>query len=376
MTELTTPILAPAPRIEPLTIPGRDPVPVTLLTGFLGAGKTTLLNRVLNGNHGLRVGVLVNDFGAINIDAELVAGVEQNTISLTNGCVCCEIRDDLVNSLEQLLTRVDAIDYVILEASGIADPEGIVMTFLNPRYEGLLQLDSVTCIIDAVGIFADGDNQRLNLLKLRQIGFADMVVLNKTDLVQPEHIEVIKEWIGLHIQRVRIVESTHCDVPLEVLLAVGRFDPEHMLARQQNSTSFGDNNHHTHDGVDQMFTTWSYESPRPISIPRLREMVQKKLPASIYRCKGILYSAEDPGKRFALQIVGRRSEIYELDQWGEQTPYTKIVAIGTTRDIDNDLLFNLFDDCVAEDAYLDIPEMAHEMKMPFKMRAVVNKGDV
>ena len=132
---------------------------MTLLTGFLGAGKTTLLNRILNGDHGLRVGVLVNDFGAINIDAELVEGVEENTINLTNGCVCCEIRDDLVQSLEELLTRVDAVDYVILEASGVADPEGIVMTFLDQRYEKLLRLDSITCIIDAEAVFAHGDDE-------------------------------------------------------------------------------------------------------------------------------------------------------------------------------------------------------------------------
>ena len=152
MTEETAPILAPAPRTEPIVIPGRDPVPVTLLIGFLGAGKTTLLNRMLNGGHGLKVGVLVNDFGAINIDAELIEGVEKNMISLTNGCVCCEIRDDLVNSLEQLLMRVDEIDYVILEASGVADPDGIVMTFLAQKYEKLLRLDSITCIVDAEAI--------------------------------------------------------------------------------------------------------------------------------------------------------------------------------------------------------------------------------
>ena len=195
MTEDSVPILAPAPRTEPIVIPGRDPVPVTLLTGFLGAGKTTLLNRILNGQHGLRVGVLINDFGAINIDAELVDGVEENTISLTNGCVCCEIRDDLVNSLEQLLTREDAIDYVLLEASGVADPEGIVMTFLDQKYEKLLRLDSITCIVDAEAVFTHGDNAELSTLKMRQIGFADMVVLNKVDLVGPEHIEVIRPFL-------------------------------------------------------------------------------------------------------------------------------------------------------------------------------------
>src|SRR5271165_6526773 len=100
-------------------------VPITILTGFLGAGKTTLLNRILTGNHGLRVGVLVNDFGSINIDAELVVGVKDNMISLSNGCVCCQIRDDLVASVTTLLARPESIGYILLEASGVADPAGI-----------------------------------------------------------------------------------------------------------------------------------------------------------------------------------------------------------------------------------------------------------
>jgi G3E family GTPase len=345
MTEMTTPILAPAPRTEPLVIPGRDPVPVTLLTGFLGAGKTTLLNRILNGEHGLRVGVLVNDFGAINIDAELVAGVEENMISLTNGCVCCEIRDDLVNSLEQLLTREEAVDYVILEASGIADSEGIVMTFLNPRYEGLLRIDSIICIIDAVGIFADGDNERLNLLKLRQIGFADMVILNKTDLVGPDHIEVIREWIGHHIQRIRIVEATQCDVPLDILLAVGRFRGVNVAVQPEHADG---EPHHGYDGNDRMFETWSYESDRPMSLEALRKMVQRELPVSVYRCKGIVFAADSPDKRLALQVVGRRTEITELDEWGKRTPSTKIVAIGSSKEIDPDSLTALFESCILE----------------------------
>src|ERR1700746_1482085 len=122
-------------------------VPITILTGFLGAGKTTLLNRILTGEHGLRVGVLVNDFGAINIDAELVVGVDDNMISLSNGCVCCQIRDDLVESVKTLLARPEAIEYILLEASGVADPGGIFATFSDANLRDRIRLDSVTCVV-------------------------------------------------------------------------------------------------------------------------------------------------------------------------------------------------------------------------------------
>jgi G3E family GTPase len=204
--------------------------PITVLTGFLGAGKTTLLNRILTGGHGLRVAVPVNDFDAINIDAELVIG---DVISLANGCVCCTIRDDLIATVVQPINRPEAPEYILLEASGVADPWGIAITFVDPELRDRIRLHGITCVVDSDQVFAYPEYPAAEQLKLRQIAFADMMILNKVDLAGPEQVQKVRSWIDGRFSRLRIVETSYCNVPPEILLSVGRFD----LARTNVTTT-------------------------------------------------------------------------------------------------------------------------------------------
>src|SRR5579864_5502683 len=287
---------------------GAGAIPLTILTGFLGAGKTTLLNRLLTGAHGLRVGVLVNDFGSINIDAELVVGVEGNTISLANGCVCCQIRDDLIESVVALLARPETVEYILLEASGVADPAGIFVTFTDANLRDRIRLDSVTCVVDAEQVFAHPDYPPLMDLKLRQVGFADMLILNKVDLAGPAQVEKVRAWLDEHFSRLRIVETNYCEVPYEILLGVGRFDPTRagVNAHSQHgcteSTCIEDSHGHDHSKV---FSTWSFETDQPLALETLRETL-RKLPGTVYRAKGVIYNSDVPQRRAVLQVVGRR----------------------------------------------------------------------
>jgi G3E family GTPase len=319
----------------------QDAVPVTILTGFLGAGKTTLLNRILNGDHGLRVAVLVNDFGSINIDTKLIVGVEDNAISLANGCVCCNIRDDLVETVEMVIDRPENPEYILLEASGVADPSGIAFTFIQPNFRDRIRLDSIISIVDADQIFADPEYPAVQELKLRQIGFSDMVILNKIDLVDETRLREVRDWIDSRMNRVRIVEAVHCDVPLEILLGVGRFEAQQLAEDADN---------HDHESDHRnTFSTWSYESEQPFSLEVLNEMVKKRLPANIYRCKGVVYTADDPEYRTVLQVVGRRAEVSKLDEWGDRAPRTQIVAIGSEGSINSEELTAMFEGCTLED---------------------------
>jgi len=328
-------------------------VPITILTGFLGAGKTTLLNRILTGNHGLRVGVLVNDFGSINIDAELVVGVDGNMMSLANGCVCCTIRDDLIETVIETINRPERPEYILLEASGVADPAGIFVTFNDPDLRDRIRLDSVICVVDADQVFAHPEYPPLMDLKLRQVGFADMLILNKVGLAGPEQVEKVRAWLDGHFNRLRIVETNYCEVPYQILLGVGRFDPARSSLDRYafehggcTDTDCLDEQHaHRHDH-SKTFSTWSYETDRPLSLEALRE-VARKLPGNIYRAKGVIYASDAPKQPAVLQVVGRRVDISLQDQWGPRAPRTQIVAIGAAGSIDASLLVEAFASCIS-----------------------------
>jgi G3E family GTPase len=326
---------------------GARRTPVTVLTGFLGAGKTTLLNRILNGDHGMRVGVLVNDFGSINIDADLVVDVESDVISLANGCVCCSIRDDLSAAVIQVMERPERPEYILLEASGVAEPTGIALTFADdPSLIDRVRLDSIICVIDAEQVFAAPDQIEL---KIWQVATADMVILNKTDLVGREQIQRIGEWLDEHLHRYRLLEANRCDVPLEVLLGVGRFHPSHLEAdRAAHSPGCTDPgcDHPKHASHDRRFESWSYETDRPLSLDALRRAAAK-LPAAVYRAKGFVAASEAPERRAVLQVVGKRVDVSFDGDWGGQAPRTRIVAIGAAGTIGPGGLEEHFAACLA-----------------------------
>lgn len=334
-------------------------IPVTILTGFLGAGKTTMLNHILNGDHGLRVAVLVNDFGAVNIDAQLIVGVAgEDSVNLSNGCICCTIRDDLKQAVLQICQRPDPPEYILVETSGVSDPVAVAHTFVYTDVSQYAFVEAILTVVDAEQFDAiPPENQ---VLALDQIGTADIVLLNKVDLVTLQERVAIEGRIRNISPKARVLATRHGKIPVRLVLGTGLQEVAqdygraphdvhvHAAPNGDDHTHDHDHDHdYEHDDHTMLFHTWHYEEKRPFHFKALQKVVNN-LPLSIYRAKGFLYLNEAPDRKCTLQVVGKRARLVVGEPWGELAPHSSIVFIGLADGVPTQELAAQFDACLLE----------------------------
>ena len=336
-----------------------DKILVTVLTGYLGAGKTTLLNRILSEPHGRKYAVIVNEFGEIGIDNDLIVGADEEVFEMNNGCICCTVRGDLIRILDGLLKRRGQFDGILVETTGLADPAPVAQTFfLDDTVGGRTALDAVVTVADAKWLKArlkDAPEAK------NQIGFADIILLNKIDLVTPEELREVELRIRAINPYAKIHLTERCDVPIQSLLGQGAFDlqrileiePQFLAGEHHHDHDHHDGHGHHHNGGskhyhDEEMQSLSLRSDKPLDpdkfLPWINDLVTKEGP-KILRCKGILSFKDDP-QRFVLQGVHMVLDGDHQRDWkSDEKRESRLVFIG--RELDAAAIEQAFLACVA-----------------------------
>ncbi|MEL6931078.1 MAG: GTP-binding protein [Cyanobacteria bacterium J06600_6] len=336
-------------------------IPVSIITGFLGSGKTTLLNHILTQQQGLKVAVLVNEFGEIGIDNELIIKSDDDIVELNNGCICCTINDELVKTVQKILERKEKLDYLIVETTGVADPLPVAVTFLSTELRGKTRLDSIITMVDCDNFYAEAKQN--STVAYQQITYGDIILLNKTDLVESAEVDRIEEQIREHRGDAKVVRTIKGEIPLALILSVGLFESDRYFQEETGHSHHHhehehhhehDHNEHKHDHHDHEhhhhsdhlhedgFTSLSFETEQPLDIRKFQYFLDNQLPESVFRGKGILW-LKGSNFRHIFHLSGKRFSI-EDDEW-KAKPKNQLVFIG--QNLEREKLKGLLEDCVA-----------------------------
>ncbi|WP_103125582.1 CobW family GTP-binding protein [Nostoc cycadae] len=357
---------------QPMNAP-KQGLPVTIITGFLGSGKTTLLNHILTNQQGLKTAVLVNEFGEIGIDNELIISTDENNnmVELSNGCICCTINNDLVDAVYKVLEREEKLDYLVVETTGLADPLPVALTFLGTELRDLTRLDSIITVVDAANYSLDLFNSQA---AYSQIAYGDVILLNKTDLVDEATVTQLEKKINEVKEGARILRTQRSQVPLALILSVGLFESDKYFDTvDEHGHDHHDHDHHDHDhstcghdhhdhdhstcGHDHHdhehhhhhsdhlendgFTSISFQSDKPFSIRKFQYFLDNQLPTNIFRAKGVMWFDESP-KRHIFHLCGKRFTLDD-DEWKGE-PKNQLVLIG--QNLDRETLISQIENCI------------------------------